>query len=137
MKKVILGLILIVVIIILVWLVISVRNGIELTKLNSMYEDIEILDDKITIYYLNYGYIPVKNEVQFEHSINPNDNDIYYELDIEKIDNVYLNYGSHTNENDYYIINDESHTIYYFNGIEYMNNKYYTRNVNYSLVELK
>lgn len=135
MKKIIFGLILI---IIFVGLIISINSGINLSRLNSMYEDIDVLDDKIAIYYLNHGYIPVKDVVEFSNSTNPNDNDVYYEIDFEKLDSIYLNYGRKlNNENDYYIINELSHTIYYFDGIEYKNNKYYTTNVNYKLVELK
>lgn len=135
MKKVILGLI---VIIIFIGLIFSIQMGIDLSRINSMNEDIDILDDKIAIYYLNHGNIPVKNKVKFENSSNPNDNDVYYEIDFEKLDNIYLNYGRKIkNENDYYIINELSHTIYYFNGIEYKNKKYFTTDVDYTLVKLK
>lgn len=135
MKKVILGLI---VIIIFIGLIFSIQMGIDLSRLNSMNEDIDILDDKIAIYYLNHGNIPVKNKVKFENSSNPNDNDVYYEIDFEKLDNIYLNYGRKIkNENDYYIINELSHTIYYFNGIEYKNKKYFTTDVDYTFVKLK
>lgn len=135
MKKVILGLI---AIIIFIGLIFSIQMGIDLSRINSMNEDIDILDDKIAIYYLNHGNIPVKNKVKFENSSNPNDNDVYYEIDFEKLDNIYLNYGRKIkNENDYYIINELSHTIYYFNGIEYKNKKYFTTDVDYTLVKLK
>ena len=39
------------------------------------------------------------------------------------------------NEQDFYIINEESHTIYYFSGVEYKSKIYYTKDVNYTLVE--
>lgn len=136
MKKVIFIPILIVVIAIFVVLISSINNGISLSKLNSMNHDIEILDDNIALYYLNYGYIPIKEKIIFEHSINPNDNEIYYEIDLSKLENIYLNYGKMKNEDDFYIINEESHTIYYFKGIKYKNNMYYTRNINYTLVEI-
>lgn len=135
MKKIIFGLILI---IIFIGLVFSIKVGVDLSRLNSMNEDIEILDDKIAIYYLNYGCIPIKDKVEFKNSSNPNDNDVYYEIDCEKLDNIYLNYGRKIkNKNDYYIINELSHTIYYFNGIEYKNKKYFTTDVDYTFVDLK
>ena len=138
MKKVIFGMTILIVIFIFLGLIISIKNGIELSKVNSMYEDIETIEDKIALYYLNYGYIPIKDKVNFENSINPNDSDGYYEIDLDKLDNIYLNYGQKSkDENDFYIINDESHTIYYFKGIEYKNENYYTKDINYTLVEQK
>ena len=138
MKKIIFGIIFLITILILVVLIISINNGIELSKINSMFEDIDVLDDKIALYYLNYGYIPIKERVEFNNSINPNDSENFYEIDIDKLDNIYLNYGQkNKGENDFYIINDESHTIYYFEGIEYKNEKYYTQNIRYTLVEQK
>lgn len=133
MKKVIFVPILIAIFVVLI---VSINNGVSLSKLNSMSQDIEVLDDNIALYYLNYGYIPVKNEVDFEYSINPNDNDLYYEIDLSKLENIYLNYGKRKSDEDFYIINEESHTIYYFKGVKYKNEIYYTRDVNYTLVEL-
>lgn len=138
MKKVVFALIAIILISIFITLIMSISNGIKLSKVNAMYEDIDILDDKIAIFYLDYGYIPVKEVVNFDKSINPNDNNIFYEIDIQKLDNIYLNYGrKNINNNDFYIINEQSHTIYYFEGIEYNSEKIYTRDINYTLVDLK
>lgn len=138
MKKIVYILVLIIGIIIFIGLKNAINNGITLSKINCMYEDIKILDDKIALYYLDYGYIPVKDKIEFNNSVNPNDGDIYYEIDINKLDNIYLNYGMRKdNSNDYYIINEQSHTIYYFGGINYKNEKQYTRNIKYTLVDLK
>ncbi len=138
MKKVIFAVIVIILVSIFITLIISINNGIKLSKVNAMYEDIDILDDKIALYYLNYGYIPVKEVVDFNNSINPNDNDVYYKIDTQKLDNIYLNYGrKNISNNDFYIINEESHTIYYFEGIEYNSKRIYTRDINYTLVDLK
>lgn len=116
-----------------------VKHGIELSKLNNMYKDIEILEDKIDIYYLNNKKLPVDDKIvkRFEDSINPNDNDIYYEIELEKLDNINLTYGSKKqNDNDIYIINEQSHTIYYYMGIEYENKLYFTIENNYKNVDL-
>lgn len=138
MKKVIFGMTILIVILIFLGLIISIKNGIEMSKVNSMCEDIDILEDKIALYYLNYGYIPIKDKVNFENWVNPNDSDEYYKIDLDKLDNIYLNYGQESKvENDFYIINNESHTIYYFKGIEYKNKNHYTKDVNYTLVEQK
>ena len=89
MKKVIYGITLIIIVLIFIVLIISIKNGIELSKLNSMYEDIDVLEDKIALYYLDYGNIPIKENIKFNYSINPNDSNNFYEIDIEKLDNIY------------------------------------------------
>ena len=114
MKKIIFLPILIIVIAIFSILIVSINNGVNLSKLNSMNHDINVLEDSITLYYLNNGNIPIKDKINFEHSINPNDNNSYYKIDLSKLENIYLNYGKMKNEQDFYIINEESHTIYYF-----------------------
>ncbi len=125
-----------IVIAIFIVLIVSINNGVSLSKLNSMSQDIEVLDDNIALYYLNYGYIPVKDKINFKYSANPNDNDLYYKIDLSKLESIYLNYGKMKSQDDFYIINEASHTIYYFKGVEYKNKIYYTRDVNYTLVEI-
>ena len=135
MKKIIFLPILIIVIAIFSILIVSINNGVNLSKLNSMNHDINVLEDSIALYYLNNGNIPIKDKINFEHSINPNDNNSYYKINLSKLENIYLNYGKMKNEQDFYIINEESHTIYYFSGVEYKGKIYYTKDVNYTLVE--
>ena len=74
MKKIIFLPILIIVIAIFSILIVSINNGVNLSKLNSMNHDINVLEDSIALYYLNNGNIPIKDKINFEHSINPNDN---------------------------------------------------------------
>ena len=129
-----------IIVIIVLELFTYINHGIELSKLNNMYKDIEILEDKIGIYYLNNRKLPVNyNEVKkFNFSINPNDNDVYYEIELERLDNINLTYGNKVqNINDIYIINEQSHTIYYYNGIEYENKMYFTIENNYKNVDLE
>ena len=92
-----------------------IKKGIDLSKLNNLYKDISILDERISIYYLNNGDIPIKGEeIEFYNSINPNDNEQFYELNLEMLENLSLNYGNRElGEDDFYIINKQSHTIYY------------------------
>ena len=40
----------------------SSKNGIDMKKLNNMYADIILLEEKIAIYYLKNGNIPIKGE---------------------------------------------------------------------------
>ena len=93
MKKIIFLPILIIVIAIFSILIVSINNGVNLSKLNSMNHDINVLEDSIALYYLNNGNIPIKDKINFEHSINPNDNNSYYKIDLSKLENIYLNYG--------------------------------------------
>ena len=90
------------------------KNGLSISKLNNMYKDIEVLEDQVSVFYINNNNLPIKNDViDFKNSINPNDNDIFYEIDLEKLENINLSYGNKKNgNNDIYIINEQSHTIY-------------------------
>lgn len=118
-----------------------VTNGVQIIKLNNMYKDIRILENKISLYYLDNGNIPIKEEsiiYFFENSINPNDNEKYYEIDISKLENLDISYGKGIFGNkDKYIINEESHTIYYYLGIEYKGEMIFSRDVNYEYVDLE
>ncbi len=139
MEKKISIFIIVIIITILIIISISAKKTLNLNKLNNVYKDIETLEDKIAIYYLDYGTIPVKDKkIEFsENSINPNDSEIYYEIDLDKIENLKIFYGKKVeNENDVYIINEQSHTIYYYQGIEYNGKTYYAKELDYEKVEL-
>ena len=63
-------------------------RGLELFTLNNMYSDIEKLEDKIALYYLNHGFLPINKERAAEFTdkaINPNDSEEYYEIAIQSI----------------------------------------------------
>lgn len=133
----------------------SSKNGIDMKKMNNMYTDIILLEDKVAFYYLEYGTIPAKGAALLPEEIpdeiktyNPNDNENYYKLDIDLLENVDLNYAiDASNVRDIYIINEKSHAIYYLKGVtisEYdnltMNRKqdvtYYTIPRKYDAVDL-
>lgn len=113
----------------------SIKLGNELNKLNNMKKDIIILDDVIAMYYLENGSIPIKNKSKINLPIdnkNPNDNENYYEIDLELLENLDLSYGNKIyGEDDIYIINEVTHTIYYLQGVEYNGDFYYTKDVEY------
>lgn len=119
----------------------SSDSGVEIMKLNNMYKDIEELDNKVSMFYLNYGYLPVNKEraADFKtRSINPNDNDEYYEIDLSALEELDITYGKKEfGEDDVYIINYQSHTIYYVNGTAYNGEVYYTRPIEYEKIELE
>lgn len=125
--------------IILVILINSIKSTIELNELSNMFKDIDVLEDKIAMYYLNNGIIPIKSKIEdFTNSVNPNDNSNYYEIDLDKLEDIDLYYGKrYKNEKDIYIINEESHTIYYYDGIEYNGYKFFSKELDYMNVEIE
>lgn len=115
-------------------------NRFKINNISKMYNDIELLNDKIATYYLKFGGLPIiKNtentpirytfsELNFDKNINDDDN--YYIIDLEAIGNITLNYGKEGFKNpntsdDVYIINDKIHSVYYVRGIEYTDGNLY------------
>lgn len=121
-------------------LIVYMRNGIQISELNNMYKDIKVLEDKVLLYYLDNGELPTRGEAIYDFygkSINPNDGEIYYEIDLSKLENMNLFYGNKKlGKKDVYIINEESHTVYYYMGCEYDNEIKYTREIDYEYVEM-
>ena len=112
----------------------------EINNLRKMYNDIELLQDKVSNYYLKYEVLPVKRNnntpIQYNYSTldfekNSDDNEKYYILDLKAMDGISLNYGASGFEqpntsDDVYIINELSHTIYYVKGVELKGTTYHT-----------
>lgn len=113
-------------------------NNFKIQNMNKLYNDLELLNDKITIYYAKYGTIPVKGEFtgsqDFKTEKNPNDNEIYYVIDLDKLENLTLNNRIANEGDDVYIINDETHTIYYPKGLEIDGIIYYCIDNNYTQI---
>ena len=94
------------------------NSAIEMRNLNNMYADILILDEKVALYYLKNGDIPVMENEEEKIMLkeedlssgitnnNPNNNDKYYIIDVKKLDNLTLNNLKDTrNSSDRYIVN--------------------------------
>lgn len=91
-----------------------------------MYNDIRILKEKIESYYLEYGGLPISSEYTGtipSNVKNPNDNDRYYKINLNAMKNLTLH--TEINEECFYVINEQSHTIYYPKGIEVDGITYY------------
>lgn len=142
-------------------LVVNLKDGMEIKKFQNLKNDIEQLKDKATEYYISNGEIPIlckytNTDNIGEKSINDNEN--YYVLDLSLLKNVSLTYGREYDKvkkycnsveennidqeeiNKYtniYIINEESLNIYYPSGIQIVDIKYYTNEVDKTNIELE
>lgn len=120
----------------------------EVNNLNKLSNDIELLEDKVSNYYLKYGVLPVlretisNNPIKYDGTLNfvPNtsDNENYYIIDLSAMEGISLNYGKEGYErpnlsDDVYIINEYSHQIYYVRGIELDGEKYYYKSTKGSI----
>lgn len=103
--------------------------------------DMQRLNEEINQYFAREKELPIINPYtnlsMLEGIRNINDNENYYVIDIRQLD-VKLNNGAdyrtiltrgETEEisdlTDVYIINEQSHTIYYPKGVEYHGNMFY------------
>ena len=100
------------------------RTSIRLEKLNDIYSDISLLEDKIQLYYYTNMKVPTTGEGFFfvADDINPNDGEReYYSINIGVLDSVNLN-----NDISNYIVNADTLTVYYKDGYEYKDINYHT-----------
>ena len=102
----------------------NIDTGKDIKEYNNMCADIELLESKILVYYNDNKTLPVKGALitdaqsRLGNQQDERDNMEYYQIDIDKLSNVTLNYGGGSVEdNDIYIINVQSHEIYYFRGV--------------------
>ncbi len=129
-------------------IVYSAKDSMYIKNLTNMQNDIANLRDKVSLYYLKYGNIPVKTEyedisnLQNGNILGVNDTGKFYIIELEKLEGLTLNYGEDyerykTNGytyspdlTDIYIINEDSHNIFYVEGISITENNetkmYYT-----------
>ena len=132
----------IVVMLIIVGTVISVGLGNLKTKnLTSMYTDLKSINDKVAVYYNKYGTLPLKEKFmgsyEFLMVANPNDDeDGYYIVDINKLDKLVLTKKLSWTDNDVYIINSRTHTVYYPEGIKLDGETYYRYPGEYSKLSI-
>lgn len=130
-------------------LIYNAGTATKTKALNNMYNDISSLTNKIQIYYSKYGEIPAVKEpytnVESIKFINQNDNDKYYVIDLEALENVKLSYGrdyesykqdKNQELKDIYVINEQSHNIYYIKGVQVDEITYYTIPGEYTKVDV-
>lgn len=134
----------------------NVKDNLGVQNLKNMQADIENLREKVSNHYMQYGDIPVyyiqdddnkKVKVKYTNISNidviseEESKSDFYVIDLSALDNLTLNYGQDykkikngvaTTEDqinqleDLYIINEDSHNIFYAKGILYDGEKFYT-----------
>ena len=130
----------IVVMLIITTTVISLStNNLKTKHLSNMYADIKSLDDKVAVFYNQYGTLPLKEKftgsMQFQTVANPNDDlDGYYVIDVNKLNNLILTKKLTWQNDDVYIINTKTHTIYYPHGVTLDGETYYRLPGEYSVI---
>jgi len=115
----------------------NVDIGTDVRNYNYMCADIELIENKLKVYYGKYDKLPIKGEVITEAKetlggqATSRDNDNYYEIDLNELHGMTLNFGGGTNENkDIYIVNEQSLEVYYLKGVVYEGNTYYKKVIN-------
>lgn len=115
-------------------------NNLKTKHLSNMYTDIKSLDDKVAVFYNQYGTLPLKEKftgsMQFQTAANPNDDlDGYYVIDVNKLNNLVLTKKLTWQNDDVYIINKKTHTIYYPHGVTLDGETYYRLPGEYSIIK--
>lgn len=115
-------------------------NNLKTKNLSNLYTDLKSLDDKIAVYYNKYGTLPLKEKFMgsynFKTVANPNDDpEEYYIIDINKLESLILTKKLTWTENDVYIINTKTHTVYYPEGVTLDGEKFYRLPGEYSKIE--
>ncbi|MCL2860733.1 MAG: hypothetical protein FWF46_09425 [Oscillospiraceae bacterium] len=90
--------------------------------MDNLKQDLELLQDKVNMYYQEKGTLPIVGvriatiPSALTDNKNQNDGDDYYKIDTSLLGDIKLNLGSGSSD-DYYIVNEQSHQVYYLRGI--------------------
>lgn len=124
-------------------LAVNSYDSIQISKITKLGNDIESLNDRIAAYYVEYDDLPICGEAYKKddlrnkmNKLSNNDGEDYYTIDLSKLDNLTLNYGKDYNSflEDSYIINVESHIVYYLKGVAYKGEIFYTIGENQEVI---
>ena len=93
-------------------IVYNARDNVEIREYKKLENDIEILQNKVNMYYLKNGKLPIvekdlttiiyNGKSEYKSQKQSNDNDNYYIIDLRYVGGVNLNFG-----NGFYNINTE------------------------------
>ncbi|MBQ9298213.1 MAG: InlB B-repeat-containing protein [Clostridia bacterium] len=105
-------------------------DSLKVKNLNNLYADIKSLNDSVFAYYNKYGTLPVSEEYTVDDEFytikNVYDNETYQVIDENKLNRLILTKKLTWENDDVYIINTKTHTIYYPKGVTFENEKYYS-----------
>lgn len=118
-------------------------TSLNLARLTKLQNDVDLLDNRIATYYVKEGKLPIYKEENAHFAISKStlagqiddlattDGDTYYTIDLEALDISMqtLNYGAgyrSPDSTDRYIVNEETHIVYYLKGINYDGDVYHT-----------
>jgi len=117
----------------------NIDSYMENVKANNITTDLQKLTEAVENYYSENKELPILNKyinlINLQDVINNNDNENYYVIDLEKIGGIAyldLNYGVEgyneitkkdinekiTDITDVFIVNEQSHMIYYPKGVK-------------------
>ena len=121
------------IIIMIIIMSVTINLGMEnlnVKNLNNLYVDLKTLKDNVAIYYREYGELPLGKKFTESYAFttdqNPNDDiDEYYVIDVSKLGDIVLIQNLTWTGNEVYIINKETHTIYYPEGVTIDGETYY------------
>ena len=128
------------------FLIYNAQDSVYMKKLTNLYNDIDLLRGKVSSYYNQYGKLPAKvkynNTAGLTEVLNDKiDTGDFYVIDLEAMQGITLNYGKDydkikqdqnnvDNYFDVYIVNENSHNIFYVSGVKIKENDrfktYYT-----------
>ncbi len=120
-------------IVLLATIVLNINHIRKNEMVDKLYYDLEILKNKINIYYWKYGQLPVKSLYNFsipDGYRNPNDDNNYYEIDLNALGNLTLQTDEFT-----FVINEATHTIYIAEGFEINGETHYRLPEEYSNIQ--
>lgn len=127
-------------------LVYNATDSVHIKALTNLYNDVELLREKVSEYYNEYGEIPARIKYTNTSELasvlsSKNDTGDFYVIDLEAMKGITLNYGKDYEKikndeqnadtyTDVYIINENSQNIFYVQGIKITQNNttktYYT-----------
>lgn len=107
-------------------------TGSDYKKYKNMCSDIDLLENKILMYYNQYGELPLTSytarNVPNDRAFNTEHT--YCKIDVNKLKNITLNYGQkrddEEDDDDIFVIDTQNFEVYYLKGIEYEGTIYYT-----------
>ncbi len=117
------------------------HTSLNISKLTKLQNDIEMLNDRIAVYYVKNGKLPIYRENDDNYKVSKeslvgkfddlmqSDGAVYYTIDLSALETLSLNYGQdyrNSESNNRYIVNQKTHTVYYIEGIIYDGETYHT-----------